>query len=149
MLERWNPLAELDRMVDEMNRVAEALTARPRLVARLATRPATDVYETEDAVVIKLAAPGAKPEDLEVTIEQGTVTVRGRFGYSLSEDEAKKATWYRREIGAGQFAETITLPRPVDADKAEATVADGIVTLVFPKAETARVKRITIQSRAN
>lgn len=146
MLERWNPLAELERITSEMNRLLGETVERGRLLPRaLTTRPPTDVYDTPDAIVIKIAVPGARPDDLEVTVEQNAVTVRGRYGYALTEEEAKQATWYRREIGTGQFAETITLPVPVDVERAQATVQDGIVTLVFPKAEQARVKRIAVQ----
>jgi HSP20 family protein len=122
--------------------VFERPLARARLVA---WRPATDVYETGDALVIRLAVPGARPEDLEVTVEQNVVTIRGQYGYRLSEEEAKQATWYRREIASGEFAESITLPVPVNIEDAKATVENGIITLTFPKAEETRVKRIPIQ----
>jgi len=146
MLERWNPVAEAERMLSEMNRLMSEVLERPLIRARaLAWRPATDVYETADALVIRLAVPGAKPEDLEVTVEQNVVTIRGKYGYRLSEDEAKQATWYRREIATGEFAESITLPVPVNLEGAKATVENGIVTLTFPKAEEARVKRIPVQ----
>ncbi|MCX2727935.1 Hsp20/alpha crystallin family protein [Thermomicrobium sp. 4228-Ro] len=146
MLERWNPVAEAERMLTEMNRLMSEVFERPLVRARvLAWRPATDVYETGDALVVRLAVPGAKPEDLEVTVEQNVVTVRGKYGYRLSEDEAKQATWYRREITTGEFAESITLPVPVNLEGAKATVENGIVTLTFPKAEEARVKRIPVQ----
>lgn len=147
MLERWSPLAELDRIVSEMNQLFGETIERGRLLPRaFVSRPATDVYDTPEAVVIKLAVPGARPDDLEVTLEQNTVTIRGRYGYALGEEEAKKATWYRREIGTGQFAESIVLPAPVDAEQAQATVENGIITLTFPKAEQARVKRIAVQA---
>ncbi|GBD19360.1 Spore protein SP21 [bacterium HR27] len=146
MLERWNPVAEAERMLSEMNRLMSEVLERPLIRARaLAWRPATDVYETGDALVIRLAVPGAKPEDLEVTVEQNVVTIRGKYGYRLSEDEAKQATWYRREIATGEFAESITLPMPVNLEGAKATVENGIGTLTFPKAEEARVKRIPVQ----
>ncbi len=146
MLERWNPVAEMERVMSEMNRLMSEVFERPLLRARnVAWRPATDVYETGDALVIRLAVPGARPEDLEVTVEQNVVTIRGRYGYRLSEDEAKQATWYRREIATGEFAESITLPVPVKVEEAKATVENGIVTLSFPKAEEARVKRIPVQ----
>lgn len=146
MLERWNPVAEMERVMSEMNRLMSEVFERPLLRARaLAWRPATDVYETGDALVIRLAVPGARPEDLEVTAEQNVVTIRGRYGYRLSEDEANQATWYRREIATGEFAESITLPVPVKVEEAKATVENGIVTLSFPKAEEARVKRIPVQ----
>jgi HSP20 family protein len=146
MLERWNPVAEAERMLTEMNRLMSEVLERPLARARLvAWRPATDVYETGDALVIRLAVPGARPEDLEVTVEQNVVTIRGQYGYRLSEEEAKQATWYRREIASGEFAESITLPVPVNIEDAKATVENGIITLTFPKAEEARVKRIPIQ----
>jgi len=146
MLERWNPVAEAERMLSEMNRLMSEVFERPLVRARaLAWRPATDIYETGDALVIRLAVPGAKPEDLEVTVEQNVVTIRGTYGYRLSEGEAKEATWYRREIATGEFAESVTLPFPVNLEGAKATVENGIVTLTFPKAEEARVKRIPIQ----
>jgi HSP20 family protein len=146
MLERWNPVAEAERMLTEMNRLMSEVFERPLVRARLvAWRPATDVYETGDALVIRLAVPGARPEDLEVTVEQNVVTIRGQYGYRLGEEEAKQATWYRREIASGEFAESITLPVPVNIENAKATVENGIITLTFPKAEEARVKRIPIQ----
>ncbi|MCM8746350.1 Hsp20/alpha crystallin family protein [Thermomicrobium sp. CFH 73360] len=146
MLERWNPVAEAERMLSEMNRLMAEVFERPLARARaLAWRPATDVYETGDALVIRLAVPGARPEDLEVTAEQNVVTIRGQYGYRLSEEEAKQATWYRREIVCGEFAESVTLPVPVKIEEAKATVEHGIITLTFPKAEEARVKRIPIQ----
>jgi HSP20 family protein len=147
MLERWSPIAELERVVSEMNRLLGETGERGRLLPRaFAWRPATDVYDTSEAIVITLAVPGARPDDLEVTVEQNTVTIRGPYGYTLSEEEAKKVTWYRREISAGQFAESITLPVPVDVEHAQATVQNGIVTLTFPKAEQARVKRIAVRA---
>lgn len=147
MLERWSPAAELERMMSEMNRLMSEVFERPLVRARiLAWRPATDVYETGEALIVRLAVPGARPEDLEVTVEQNVLTVRGRYGYQLSEEEAKHATWYRREIGSGEFTESITLPVPVNMEQAKATVENGLVTLTFPKAEEARVKRIPIQA---
>jgi HSP20 family protein len=81
MLERWNPVAEAERMLTEMNRLMSEVFERPLVRARLvAWRPATDVYETGDALVIRLAVPGARPEDLEVTVEQNVVTIRGQYG---------------------------------------------------------------------
>ena len=108
MLERWNPVAEAERMLTEMNRLMSEVLERPLVWARsFAWRPATDIYETGDALVVRLAVPGAKAEDIEVTVEQNVVTIRGKYGYRLSEDEAKQATWYRREIGRASCRERV------------------------------------------
>ncbi len=148
MMERWSPFTEMERMWSELDRIFTEAFGRTRpLVARpWPYRPATDIYDTGEAVVVKIAVPGASPENLEVSIEQNTLTIRGRCGYQLSEDEAKKLTWYRREIGTGEFAETFTLPEPVDAEHAQASFADGILTLTLPKVEQARIKRIPVQA---
>lgn len=148
MVERWSPIAEFERLWSEMDRLmSEAFgrTARPFLARALTARPAIDVFDTGEALVVKAAVPGAKPEDLEVNIEQNTLTIRGRCGYVLDEETAKHATWYRREIGYGEFSETLTLPAPVDADAAQAQIEHGILTLTLPKTSEARVKRIPVQ----
>lgn len=148
MMERWSPIAEFERLWNEMDRLMSetfARTARPILSRAFTFRPAVDLYDTGDALVVKVAVPGAKPEDLEVSIEQNTLTIRGRCGYTLDEETAKHATWYRREIGSAEFSETLTLPVPINADEAQAHVEHGILTLTLPKTTEARVKRIAVQ----
>ncbi|MCX7623180.1 MAG: Hsp20/alpha crystallin family protein [Thermomicrobium sp.] len=148
MMERWSPIAEFERLWNEMDRLMSetfARTARPILTRAFTVRPAIDLFDTGEALVVKVAVPGAKPEDLEVSIEQNALTIRGRYGYVLDEETAKHATWYRREIGYGEFSETLSLPVPVDADAAQASVEHGILTLTLPKTTEARVKRIPVQ----
>ncbi len=148
MVERWSPIAEFERFWNEMDRVmSEAFgrTARPFLARAFTARPAMDLFDTGEALVVKVAVPGAKPEDIEISIDQNTLTIRSHYGYLLDEETAKHATWYRREIGYGEFSETLTLPAPVDADAAQAQIEHGILTLTLPKTSEARVKRIPVQ----
>ncbi len=147
MLERWNPFTEVDRMLSDMDRLLSQTVGRSRLLPRLTGfSPLVDLYDTGDRLVLKALVPGARPEDIDISLEQNTLTISGRYGQTLSEDEAKNVTWYRREIGAGQFAETFTLPVPVNADQAEASFENGILTLTMPKAEQARTRRIPIRA---
>ena len=146
MMQRWNPLGDFDRVWGEMDRLLNDSLTRTRTAPRFSFRPAMDLYEQGDEVVFKTVLPGAKPENIELVIEQTTLTICGQFGYTLGEDEAKGATWYRRQIGFGDFAETITLPVAVDSEHAEAHFADGILTLRMPKADHARVRRIPVKS---
>lgn len=104
-----------------------------------------DVYATADEVVVIAAAPGMRPEDLEITIHQGTLVLTGKVGNVAEAEEAKGATWYLHELPHGHFRRTITLPFEVDQAQADATVADGIVKLRLPKAEQAKPKRIEIR----
>ena len=146
MMQRWNPLGDFERAWGEMDRLLNDSFVRTRSLPRFSFRPAIDLYDQGDELVFKAVLPGARPEDIELSVEQNALTIRGRFGYTLGEDQAKSATWYRREIGAGEFAETISLPVQVDSGRAEANFTDGILTLRIPKAEQARVRRIPVKA---
>ena len=104
-----------------------------------------DVYATEDEVVILAAVPGMRPEDLEVTAHQNTVTLSGTVADVAESDEAKNATWYLHELWSGQYRRSLTLPFEVDADRAQASFAHGVVRIALPKAEQAKPKKIEIR----
>ena len=105
-----------------------------------------DVYATQDEAVVVAAVPGMSPEDLEVTINQGTVTLSGRIGNVAESEEAKGATWYLHELWHGQFRRAVSLPFEVDAAKTEATFEHGILRIRLPKAEQAKPKKIEIKA---
>jgi HSP20 family protein len=135
------------RLFDEMDRLfAETLEGGRVAPQQHSFRPAIDMYDTGEGFVVRAVVPGATPETLDVSMEQSTLHISGRWGYTLSEDEMKRATWYRREIGSGQFAQSIQLPAPVDSEHVTANFEHGILTLWLPKAEQARTKRIEISS---
>ena len=103
-----------------------------------------DVYATEDEVVILAAVPGLRPEDLEITAHQSTVTLSGKVVDVAEAEEAKNATWFLHELWSGEFRRSLTLPFEVDADRAQATFERGVVRIVMPKAEQAKPRRIAI-----
>src|SRR5918997_3503230 len=105
-----------------------------------------DVYATEQEVVVVAAIPGMRPEELQVTYNQGTLTLSGTIHNVAEGEEAKGATWYAHELWSGQFRRALSLPFEVDADHAEASFAHGIVKIVLPKAETAKPKTIAIKA---
>jgi HSP20 family protein len=147
MVTRWSPFADMDRMFDEMDRMMTNRIGHNRGVSRnRGYRPAMDVYDAGEEIVVKALIPGASPEDLEISLEQNTLTIKGTLGYDISSDQADQVTWYQREIGFTEWAETIQLPTPIDADAAQAGFEHGILTLTLPKAEQARIKRIPVQS---
>lgn len=104
-----------------------------------------DVYATQDAFVIIAAAPGMRPEDLEVTYNQGTVVLGGTIGNVAETEEATGVTWYLRELWHGSFKRAVSLPFEVDPSKAEATFEHGILRIWLPKAEHAKPQRIQVQ----
>jgi len=104
-----------------------------------------DVYATDQAVVVVAATPGLRPEDLQVTYNQGTLVLAGKVPPVAENDETKPATWYVHELWNGTFQRAVSLPFEVDADQAEAIFEHGIVKIVLPKAETAKPKAIAIK----
>jgi HSP20 family protein len=105
-----------------------------------------DIYATDDHAVIIAAVPGMRPEDLELTAQQNTVTLGGTIRNVADTQDAKGATWYLHELVSGTFQRSVTLPFPVDADKAEATFEHGVLRVTLPKAEAARPKKIAVSS---
>jgi HSP20 family protein len=103
-----------------------------------------DVYATDEQAVLLAAVPGMRPEDLELSAQQNTVTISGTMGSVTDTEEAKGATWYLHELGSGSYRRSVTLPLPIDVEKATASFEHGILRVVLPKAETAKPKKIAI-----
>lgn len=106
--------------------------------------PSLNLYEHDDHYTAELAVPGAKPESLEVTVEDGVLTIAGeRPAPELNENEKH----LRRERGCGAFTRKIRLGREVNRDAVSADYEHGILRVTLPKAEAARPKRIAIEVR--
>lgn len=147
MVMRLHPWTEFTRFFDEMDRVfhetAEGGRAAPSIRG---FRPAIDLYDTGEEFVLHALIPGTTPENLDVSMEQNTLHISGTYGYEVPEEQARQWTWYRREIGSGQFTQTVHIPAPVDSDNIEAQFESGVLTLKLPKAEQARTKRIEVSA---
>ena len=131
------------RLSEIMNRLFDESFVGPRWVDAYAAFP-VDVYTTEDEFVITAATPGLRPEDLNVEIQDGTVTISGEM---KGEEVSDKANWLVQENRYGKFSRSITLPTELDGAKAEAIVKNGMLTLRIPKAEAAKPKTIKIQAK--
>jgi HSP20 family protein len=99
-----------------------------------------NVREEEDAYILSALVPGLKPEDLNIQVLEDVLRIQGE--YRADENE-----YLVRELPNGSFTRTLRLPAVIDADQVEARIADGILTLTLPKAESARPKRISIKTR--
>jgi HSP20 family protein len=132
------PLREaVDRLFEQ------AFTAYPTLWSE---RPGPlsvpmNVYEAPDHFVVWALLPGIKPEDVQITVEQGTLTIAGEFKPFVK--EGWKPLF--QEIGSGYFRREFRLPTEIDAAKVEATYEHGVLTLKLPKAEAARPKTIKVK----
>jgi HSP20 family protein len=100
---------------------------------------ALDVEAQEDSFVIKALVPGLEAEDLNIEILNNTVTIRGEF-----KGEDREAKYLISELPEGRFARTITLPVEVDSAKTEASLKNGVLMLILPKAEAHRPKAIKV-----
>jgi HSP20 family protein len=102
---------------------------------------------------VNIALPGVKPEDIELTVQQNTLSVRGHYSYQNkhrdqheSQQQGQHQNWLMREMGTGTFERTITFSRPIDADRIQTQYENGILTVTIPVSEASRSKRITIGS---
>jgi HSP20 family protein len=108
-----------------------------------------DVYASDSEVIVIATVPGVEPDDIELTINQNTVTIRGELKNVASSEEAKNATWFIHELPYGKFQRSITLPVDIDSAKADATFDHGILKLRLPKAVSAQPKQIKVRSVAS
>jgi HSP20 family protein len=130
-----------------MDRLFEESFVRPgggRLAPAGMEVPAVDMYQTDDAVVVKSAIPGIKPEDIDISITGDTLTIKGE---TQVEEEVNEENYIRRERRYGSFCRSLALPLPVVTDKAAAEFENGVLTLTLPKAEEVKPKAIKIKAK--
>jgi HSP20 family protein len=101
-----------------------------------------DVYQTENEIVIKSTIAGVKPEDLDVSINNDMVTVKGE---RKNEEEVSHGNYYYQECYWGGFSRSVLLPVDVIPEKADASLKNGILTIRLPKADTTKTKKIQVR----
>lgn len=142
-LTRWDPFSDFISLRQAVDRLFEDSFVRPttwRETGR-AIRPPLDIYTTDEDIVITMALPGVKPEDVDVTVEGDTVSIRGEFKPPI-----ENVDYAVQERSFGPFRRVVTLNVPVQADKAEAAFKDGVLTLTIPKAEEVKPRVIKVQA---
>ncbi len=148
-LTRWHPITGLERWFDRMDRLFDRFFGSLDWdFWRLDWQgerwmPPMEVSETDDAYLIRLEVPGIKPEDVEVTLQDGVLTVRGK---RERQDEQKGETYHLVERAYGEFVRSLQLPGDVKEDAAEATYKDGVLELRLPKSETSKTRRIEVKA---
>ena len=145
---RWDPFQDLRSAQDEMAQMspmlapALGLQGQPQGSDRAtAWAPALDISERKDAYLVTVELPGVEADDLEITLEDGLLTIQGErhFAHDSSEQQ-----FHRVERHYGAFRRSITLPAHVLADEVEASFQDGVLQILVPKAEEAKPKRIQV-----
>jgi HSP20 family protein len=138
MLAKMDPFRDLRTIEDEFDRVMG------RALSRDTWMPALDVRESEDRYEVHVDLPGLDPDDVNVTFEDGMLTVSGK---RLFREEDRGDTWHRIERGFGTFARSIRLPQTADPERIEASFDKGVLTVVVPKTEQAKPRTIQVRSR--
>ena len=105
-------------------------------------QPAVNVWEREEALVVELEVPGTKADQVDVSVAGGELSVK----IDRPQQNEEGITYHRRERPVGSFNRILRLPFDVDADKVEAEIRDGVLTITLPKAETAKPRKIAVNS---
>jgi HSP20 family protein len=148
---RWDPFQDLRSAQDEMAQMSPMLAHALGLhtqrqgstrTASMAWAPALDISERKDAYLVTVELPGLKPEDLDITMEDGLLTIQGE---RQSTSDSAEQQFHRVERHYGAFRRAITLPAHVMAEGIQASSEDGVLQILLPKAEEATPKRIQVR----
>jgi HSP20 family protein len=151
-LARWEPTTEISHFGRGIDRLFEELLGRSMLrpVSSGAVRgnwtPAVDILEKEDRIEILSDLPGFRAEDVEVTVEDGVLTIRGERKF---EEASEGETYHKVERSYGLFERTFTLPNSVDMGKIAARFADGEMRVVLPKREETKPRSVKVKVEKN
>jgi HSP20 family protein len=145
LIRRPSPLADLVSFRDAMERLFDDRLFRPLWPANgeRQAAPALDLYTTPQAVIAKVALPGVKPEDVDVSIGDDLVTITGSF---KEEKETTEAGYVHKELSHGSFSRSFSIPTAVKAEAATASFKDGLLTLTLPKAEEVKPKHVKVET---
>ena len=143
-----SPFEEMDRMFDQYFRRGWMRPWRfewpslpdvglPEMIV-----PKVDVIDRENEVVVKAEIPGVEKKDLDISVGEDTVTIKGSTRH---EEKEEKGDYYRCEISRGAFSRTVALPATVDGGKAKGSFKDGVLELILPKVEKAKRHAVKVE----
>jgi HSP20 family protein len=140
---RWDPFRELATLQNRVNSLFQDYnrTGQDELTATTSFVPPVDIYEDEHKVTLKLEIPGVNQEDVDVRLENNTLTVRGERKF---EKEEKEENFHRIERRFGSFSRSFTLPNTLDTDSVHANYENGVLKIELAKRAEAKPKQIKV-----
>lgn len=132
----WEPFEEMDEIFNRFPIMPSFAGMQKGFV------PAMDVYEEKDVIVVETPLAGVDAKDVEVNVEKGVLTVKGK---SKKEHEVDEKDYYRKEVRSGSFFRQVSLPVSVKEDRIKAEFEDGILKITCPKAEPKAVKKVNVK----
>jgi HSP20 family protein len=141
----WNaylrgPAASLSRELEQLHRQMDALFAHP-FTHSASEFPPIEVWTGEDGIRLHARLPGASPADIDLSVVDDTLTLKGE---RTDDEVANEETYHRRERETGRFVRTIQLPFPVDRDGVKARFQNGILEVELPRAASDKPRKITV-----
>jgi len=134
--------SDFDRMFDDFfGRRWMRPFGLERPFGEMVSLPSVDVIDRDDEVVVRAEVPGYKKEDIEISVSNSSLTIKGEM---KTEEKEEKGDYYRCEISHGAFTRTVALPAEVDDARAKASMKDGMLELTLPKLEKSKRHAITI-----
>jgi HSP20 family protein len=143
VLTRWDPIREFTTLQDRMNRLFQHSygDGREEALSTTTFAPAVDVYEDEHNVTLKIEVPGIEEKDLDIRVENNTLTVHGERKF---EKEEKEENYRRVERQYGSFTRSFTLPNTVDSESISANYDKGVLKIKLAKKAEAKPKQIKV-----
>jgi len=142
VLTRWDPVREFSTLQDRMNRlVRDSFGDGQEALATSSFAPAVDVYEDEHSVTLKIEVPGVEEKDIDVRIENNTLTVHGERKY---EEQEKEENYRRIERRYGSFTRSFTLPSTIDTNSVSANYDKGVLKIQLAKKAESKPKQIKV-----
>jgi HSP20 family protein len=138
----WDPFREMERLQREMSRLFENVYGPGQAPWRQGVYPLVNISEDRDHVYVRAELPGMNPKDLEITIHQGSLILRGERKIP---GEEKEVNYHRRERESGFFRRVVGLPTPVGPEKVDASFKDGILTIKLAKPEKVKPRKIQVK----
>lgn len=139
------PFKDFETMRTQMDRLWDSFhegRARRRLDEELEWLPSIDVAETKNDIVVKAEVPGMDPKDIDISLSDGTLTIKGE---KKQEREEKEEDYHLVERSYGTFTRSVQLPKQVKHDHVSASYKNGILKVILPKSEEAKTKSVKIK----
>lgn len=145
MITRWDPFRDLMTLQERMNRLFQDTLSTGRGSDELLTTggfvPAVDIYEDEGKIALKVEVPGISENDIDVRLENSTLTISGKREF---EKEEKEENFHRIERRYGSFTRSFTLPNTVDPEQVNASYENGVLRIELAKRAEAKPKQIKV-----
>jgi HSP20 family protein len=138
----WKPFRELEKMRSDMERLWDSFFEGRPIMRVGEWLPSLDVAETKNDLVVKVELPGMDPKDIDISLTDGYLTIKGE---RKQEKEEKEENYHFIERSYGTFTRSVRLPKEVKHDKRSASYKNGILKVVLPKSEETKTKEVKIK----